>query len=87
MGGDEVRDNMTVYIVFVKFNIPGVSSSSYGVRYVDSQWAEKSHAYTRKAELEHSLAMGKVPEFTIEIRTGVVADVSITPKKEDEDAS
>ena len=68
---------MKIYIVFVTFKVPGVSGSQYAVRYVDSQWADKTHAKDRKEELDHSLLMGRAPEYVIEIREGQVADARI----------
>lgn len=65
---------MKLYIVFVTFKVPGVSSSHYNVRYVDSQWASRDHARERRSELDGSLKMGKATDYLIEIIEGKVAD-------------
>jgi hypothetical protein len=69
---------MKTHIVFVKFKQPGIS----GVRYIDSQWAEFGHAVRRKTELSDSLEMFDVPDWSVEILTGEVADVVIQPARE-----
>jgi hypothetical protein len=69
---------MKTHIVFVKFKISGggIIATTY-IRYIDSQWADLSHALDRDRELSASLSMFAVPEWSTEILTGTVADVQV----------
>ena len=70
---------MKLFIVFVKFRIPGLGVvSDQRVRYIDSQWANCIHATYRKSELAGSFEMFGLKDWEISVIRGVVADANVT---------
>jgi hypothetical protein len=70
---------MKTYFVFVTFKQENATGGYRRVRYIDSQWADESHAEDRKSELASCLSMFSVPDWVITIMAGTVVDAALQP--------